>query len=131
MSDVRSLLVLDAMCLNHFARVDRLDVLRELLVGDQCCTTYVVLDELRRGVPTHPALHTALDLEWVSPIQLDSVSDLECFASWVARIGAGDRDLGEASVFAVADLRHGIAIIDDQSATCVARACGLEVHGTV
>jgi hypothetical protein len=30
-----SALVLDAMCLNHFARVDRLDVLRELLVGDE------------------------------------------------------------------------------------------------
>lgn len=45
-----SVLILDAMCLNHFARVDRLDVLRELLIGDECQTTYVVLDEIRRGL---------------------------------------------------------------------------------
>ena len=47
-------LVLDAMCLNHFARVDRLDVLRELLVGDECQTTYVVLDEIRGGTVEVP-----------------------------------------------------------------------------
>jgi hypothetical protein len=29
-------LVLDTTCLNHFARADRLDVLRDLLVGKQC-----------------------------------------------------------------------------------------------
>lgn len=39
----RVVMVLDAMCLNHFARVDRLDVLRELLIDDACLTTYVVL----------------------------------------------------------------------------------------
>jgi predicted nucleic acid-binding protein len=119
------------MCLNHFARVDRLDVLRELLVGDECQTTYVVLDEIRRGVSVQPILQAALELEWVRPIRLETLSELECFAKWVGRIGAGERNLGEASVFAVAELRHGIAVTDDQPATRVARAFGLEVHGTV
>ena len=52
-------------------------------------------------------------------------------AALVDRIGAGQRDLGEASVFAVAELCGGTAITDDQSATRVARKFGLAVHGTI
>ena len=126
-----AVLVLDAMCLNHFARVDRLDVLRHLLVDHECCTTYVVLSELRAGVSVHADLQAALELEWVRPVRLESVPELECFAKWVDRIGAGERNLGEASVFAVAELCHGTAITDDQPATRVARRFGIEVHGTV
>lgn len=46
-------------------------------------------------------------------------------------IGTSDRDHGEASVFAVAELLDGIAVTDDRQATKVARAHGLDVHGTV
>ena len=35
--------VLDATCLSHFARAERLDVLRDLLVDKECWTTRVVL----------------------------------------------------------------------------------------
>ncbi|MFI9386905.1 hypothetical protein [Kutzneria sp. NPDC052558] len=127
----RSVLVLDAMCLNHFARIDRLDVLRDLLVGDECCTTYVVLDEIRAGVATHPDLQAALELEWISPVRLESITELECFVAWADRIGAGEHNVGEASVFAVAELRRATAITDDRTATRVARTFGVEVHGTV
>ena len=127
----RASLVLDAMCLNHFARVDRLDVLRDLLDQEDCLTTHVVLDEVRAGVSRHPSLASALQLEWIDAIPLDTIAELECFAEWVGRIGAGTRDRGEASVFAVADLRNAVAITDDQPATRVARAYGLEVHGTI
>ena len=119
------------MCLNHFACIDRLDVFRHLLVADVCRTTHVVLAEIRKGVAVHPALEAALELEWISPVRLETIAELECFTKWVERIGAGDRDLGEASVFAVAELYKGIAITDDQPATRVARKFGLEVHGTV
>lgn len=49
-------LVLDATCLSHFARADRLDVLRDLLVGRRCWTTEIVLAELNRGVADYPLL---------------------------------------------------------------------------
>ncbi|WP_409491769.1 hypothetical protein [Amycolatopsis sp. cmx-11-12] len=124
-------LVLDAMCLNHFARADRLDVLRDLLVSDECRTTYVVIEELRRGSSAHPALQDALELEWIKVHRLDTLEELECFVKWAERIGASERDRGGASVFAVAELRGGIAITDDQAAIRVARRYGLEVHGTV
>lgn len=127
----RVVMVLDAMCLNHFARVDRLDVLRELLIDDACLTTYVVLDEIGRGVRSHPALQQALELDWVEKIPLTSIWELECYSEWVERIGAGEHDLGEASVFALAELRNAVAITDDQSATRVGRRFGIEVHGTL
>lgn len=47
-------LVLDATCLSHFARADRLDVLRDLLIGRRCWTTETVLAELNRGVADYP-----------------------------------------------------------------------------
>jgi len=119
------------MCLNHFARADRLDVLRDLLISDDCRTTYVVIEELRRGALTHPALQYALELEWIKVHRLDTLQELECFVKWAERIGAGERDRGEASVFAVAELKEATAITDDQAAIRVARKYGLDVHGTV
>jgi hypothetical protein len=89
-------LVFDATCLSHFARADRLDVLRGLLSAE---------------------FHTpAISIR---------------FAEWVRRIGAEDRDFGEASVFAIAEQWDGVAITDDRRAVAVARATGLEVHGTI
>lgn len=126
-----STLVFDAMCLNHFARIDRLDVLRDLLIGDECSTTHVVREELRKGLGAYPALQKALELEWLGIVSLDSMRELECFVKWAERIGAGERDLGEASVFAAAELTQGIAITDDQAATRVARKFGIKLHGTV
>ncbi|CRK60597.1 hypothetical protein [Alloactinosynnema sp. L-07] len=123
--------VLDAMCLNHFARIDRLDVLRDLLVADQCYTTYVVLNEIKDGVHTHPLLASALEMDWVRPRRLDSISELDCFAKWIERVGAARRNQGEASVFAAAELLGGIAITDDGDARKVASKFGLAVHGTI
>jgi hypothetical protein len=44
-----SVWVFDAMCLSHFARTERLNGLRGLLVDKECWTTRVVLEEVRRG----------------------------------------------------------------------------------
>jgi predicted nucleic acid-binding protein len=49
----------------------------------------------------------------------------------VQRIGTTERNLGEATVFAAAEVLPAIAIVDDRSATQVARNYGLEVHGTL
>jgi predicted nucleic acid-binding protein len=62
---------------------------------------------------------------------MDTLDELRCFVKWMARLGSGQRDLGEASVFAAAELQHGTAITDDRDATRVARQYGADVHGTV
>jgi predicted nucleic acid-binding protein len=128
---VKAVWVLDAMCMSHFARADRLDVLRDLLVDKECWTTQVVIEEVSRGVAAHPALDDVLAADWLMTAQLDTLNEITRFALWADRLGSGERDLGEASVFAVAELRSGTAITDDQEAVRVARTYGLDVHGTI
>jgi predicted nucleic acid-binding protein len=126
---VNSVLVLDATCLSHFARAERLDVLRDLLVDKECWTTRVVLEEVRHGVTLHPALNEVLAADWFKIAQLDTLDEVSHFALWVTRIGSGERDLGEASVFAAAELRSATAVTDDLEAVRVARTYGLDTHG--
>ncbi|QSB16695.1 hypothetical protein JQS43_10665 [Natronosporangium hydrolyticum] len=125
------LLIFDTMILSHFALADRLDVLGELLLGQPCATTTVVLDELRTGAKTRPELAGALELEWVRQLPLDRPGEIKSFGVWVRRLGATGRDLGEASVFAAAEHNGAVAITDDRSATRVGRAYRLSVHGTI
>jgi hypothetical protein len=49
-------LFFDTMCLSHFARADRLDVLRDLLADWECWTTAVVRKELALGAETYPRI---------------------------------------------------------------------------
>lgn len=123
--------VLDTTCLSHFARAERLDVLRDLLIGRDCWTTGVVLDELNRGVIAYPMLAEVAGQDWLDVARLDSPDEIMLFATWVRRIGSGERGLGEASVFTVAELHGAIAISDDRNAVRVARAYGVSVHGTI
>ncbi len=69
---VNEVWALDAMCLSHFGRADRLDVLRDLLVDKECWTTQVVLEEVSRGAAAHPALNDALAADWLKIAQLDT-----------------------------------------------------------
>jgi predicted nucleic acid-binding protein len=119
------------MCLSHFARAERLDVLRDLLVDKDCWTTRVVLEEVRQGVAAYPELNDVLAADWLTVAELDTLEEIRCFARWVNRLGSGERDLGEASVFAAAELRSATAITDDPAAVRVARTHGLDVHGTI
>ncbi|MFI6789725.1 hypothetical protein ACIBG4_20600 [Nonomuraea sp. NPDC050383] len=123
--------VFDAMCLNHFCRAERLDVLRDLLVGVTCQTTHVVREEIRAGVRDHPCLLGVLDADWLEVARLDTLEEIGCFTKWTQRIGSESRNLGEASVFSAAELSGGIAITDDREAVTVGRHYGLEVHGTI
>jgi predicted nucleic acid-binding protein len=128
---VNSALVFDATCLSHFARAERLDVLRDLLVDKECWTTRVVLEEVRHGVTAHPALNEVLAADWFKIAQLDTLDEISHFARWAGRVGSGERDLGEASVFAAAELCSATAVTDDQEAVRVARSYGLDTHGTI
>ncbi|MFC3890157.1 hypothetical protein ACFOWZ_01625 [Lentzea rhizosphaerae] len=124
-------LVFDTMCLSHFALIERLDVLGELLGGQTCWTTAIVRDELSVGVEEHPLLRNALDLPWLQVAALDELHEIQLFVKYSRLVGTSERDHGEASVFAVSELLDGIALTDDRLATKVARANGLDVHGTI
>ncbi|ATE52601.1 hypothetical protein [Actinosynnema pretiosum] len=136
MSNLSERFVLDATILNHMARIDRLDVLSELLASDECFTTLVVLDELRAGEKFCPELGQVPQQTWLkTSLSSAMVADddyISAMRKWESRIGASMRNRGECSVFALAELLPAVAITDDSQATRVARASGLEdVHGTV
>lgn len=124
-------LFFDTMCLSYFARADRLDVLRDVLIGRTLWTTSVVRSELTVGLAKYPALDAALNLDWMRIATLDALDELSCFVKWANRLGSQQRDLGEASILAAAELRNGIAVTDDRDATVVGRRYGAAVHGTI
>jgi len=124
-------LVFDTMVLSAFAKADRLDLLGSLLSGTHCVVTDIVLDEARRGLTLQPQLAAIEDAEWLTIGHLATDEELTAFLRWTQRVGSGERDVGEASVFAYAELYGAVSISDDQAATRVARAYGLEVHGTL
>jgi predicted nucleic acid-binding protein len=124
-------LVLDATCLSHFARADRLDVLQDLLVGKQCWTTETVLAELNRGIADYPLLRSVSEQEWLLVAGLDSVTEIRLYGTWLRRVGSAGRDRGEASVFAAAERYGATAITDGRKAARVGRFYGLDVHGTI
>src|ERR1700733_12882692 len=72
---------------------------------------------------------------WVTPIGSRLLSLTHLKRSSSSRSGyvvwVPGSDLGEASVFAAAEIRSATAITDDQAAVRVVRAYGLNVHGTI
>jgi predicted nucleic acid-binding protein len=124
-------LVFDTTCLSHFARADRLDVLGDLLTGVESLVPHVVREEIRDGSPGYPELLQILNLEWLRVVPLDNLDRLRRFTLWTNRVGAGTRNLGEASVLAVAEELGAVALIDERDATRVGRAHGVDVHGTI
>lgn len=123
-------LVLDTMCLSHFARADRLDVLRDLLLGRRCWTTETVLAELNRGIADYPLLVNVSSQEWLLVAALEPVAEIRLYDTWLKRAGSAGRDQGEASVFATAECHGATAVTDDRRAAKVGRFYGLDVHGT-
>jgi len=101
------------------------------LGDDECWTTQVVLRELAEGYSAYPALELVGKGNWLNVADFETPGDVALFARWALRIGATDRDFGEASVFTATELLGGIAITDDRRAVAVARAAGVKVHGTI
>ncbi|WFE60979.1 hypothetical protein [Micromonospora sp. WMMD712] len=126
-----AVLVLDTMVLGHFTLADRLDVLHDLLIDADCWTTQVVVEELRVGSAARPELAAACEADWLGVARLGTLDEIRCFTRWTSLLGATERNLGEASVFAAAELRGGIAITDDRDATRIARKNEARVHGTI
>jgi predicted nucleic acid-binding protein len=118
----------DSSILSAFARAERLDVLERIVSGHRCVVTRAVLDEIERGCSQYPALSDVAVLPWVATVSVDSLDELVAFAYYVRVLGAGDHDIGEASILAWAETRSGIAVVDDNAAVTAARARGVMVR---
>lgn len=136
-------LVADAMVIHHFAKADRLDVLGATL--SNLFTTHIVAREVDKYRKDYPSLRSVTDLEWLHVLPQDTDEELIAFEKWANLLGSKETDsrseepdpgpqehnLGEASVFAAAEIHKLVAITDDRDATRVGRKNGLDIHGTV
>ncbi|MFG3339759.1 hypothetical protein [Glycomyces sp. NPDC048151] len=129
----RTGLVFDTTCLSHFAIADRIDVLGDFVRGVPCRSTSVVFEEIRRGLVKHPELRTIAEQEWITFERIDaSIDRLAQFVHQTTLLGTQNgRNLGEASVVAVAQELEATAIVDDLGAKLVARRHYDHVHGTL
>jgi predicted nucleic acid-binding protein len=126
-----TVLVFDASPLNHFARAYELDALRKIVEEFECVTTKAVLAELRRGSAEYPELHAAIELPWLSVVSCDELDELYVFGQYMNRLGNLERNAGEASVLAWAEVHSAAAYVDDQVACNVGRSRGVTVHRTL
>jgi predicted nucleic acid-binding protein len=122
-------LVFNTSPLSHFARAGRLAVLDRLTAAYRRVVPQAVLDELRAGEPAHPPLADVRNAGWLEIVACDGLAELRAFAHYVRVLGAGERDIGEASVLAWAEVNDEIAVIDERAGTQAAQARGVTVHG--
>ena len=118
----------DSSVLSPFARASRLDTLEQLTRGHRRVTTPAVLDELDRGAGRYPLLATVRSVTWIEIVSANSLDELVAFSDFVRLLGAGTRNIGEASILAWARHAGGVALVDDQSAVDAAHANGVQVR---
>jgi hypothetical protein len=68
-----------------------------------------VLDELRAGELAHPPLADVRNADWLEIVACDGLAELRAFAHYVRVLGAGERDIGEASVLAWAEVNEVVS----------------------
>ena len=90
-----------------------------------------VLDEVTRGTSMYPELAQIASLEWLRVVHVDGLSELQAFAEYSNRLGAGERDIGEASTLAWAEVHGATAILDERAGTRHGRERGVTVRGTL
>lgn len=126
-----SALVFDSSPLSHFARAGEIETLDEITRQHDRFVTQAVLDEVERGVPLHPRLAVIAQVTWLRSVRVDGLDELAAFAAYSRVLGAGERNVGESSTLAWAEIHTAIAIVDERAGTRRGRARNVEVHGTL
>jgi hypothetical protein len=124
-------IVFDSTPLNHFGRARRLVELEAITTGHRRVATEAVRGELEDGLAAHPDIGAVLQLPWLEFVSTGTLQELRVFAEYARRLGAGPRNVGEASVLAWAEVNGAIAIVDDRAATNHGRERRVEVHGSL
>lgn len=124
-------LAFDASPLNHFALAGELATLEVLVRGKRCVVTEAVREEITKGLALHPELAAVERLPWLETVTLSSLEELYTFAEYLRRLGSTQRNAGEASVLAWAEVNSANAFVDDQAAYNVARSRGVTVYRTL
>lgn len=124
-------LVFDTGPLSHFARAHRLDVLRAVVADRAVVIPRPVVEELRRGARLHRDIGAVLEADWIDHRKIQSDAEAEAFGRYAVRLVAGDRNIGEAAVLALAETIHATAVVDDTVAHRLAKRSGVSCTRTL
>lgn len=114
--------VLDTGPLSHFAKAQWLGALKLVVGAGRAVITDLVANELRTGAPSHPHLQAVLDQPWIENVAADGEDYLAAFGYYASRlVGADNRNVGECSVLALAEVEGWTAVVDDQAAVNAAK----------
>jgi predicted nucleic acid-binding protein len=76
----------------------------------------------------YPLLADVAALSWLELVPVDSLDALIAFSEFIRVLGAGGRNIGEASILAWAEVSAGVAVLDDNAAVSAAKARGVDVR---
>jgi predicted nucleic acid-binding protein len=124
-------LAFDSSPLNYIARASQLPFLEKLIAGSDCVITRAVEDELLRGASKHAQLYQVSAQAWIRVVDDSSIAFLQLFSEYHARLGGGDRNIGESATLAYAELHGLMACIDDRTARRHGQERGVPLTGTL
>ncbi len=123
-----ALLVFDSSPLNYWSRADCLEELRDITRDSTCVITQAVEEELLRGATRYTQIYMATGADWIDVVHDASLRALMLFGAYSQRLGSSDRNVGEATVLAYAEMTGCTAVVDDRAGYRVGRERGVNVE---
>lgn len=125
------LIVFDSGPLSSFAKADWLGALKAVIGDRRAIIPDAVREELRRGLNNDSRLQSVLDADWIECRVLESDTETQAFVRYSSILVSGQRNVGEASVLALAETLPAIAVIDDAAGRKAASDAGIECRPTL
>ena len=124
-------LVFDTGPLRHFARADLLGVVKAVVGERRAIIPEAVVVELQKGVYFDYRIRAVLDADWIERRAIDTDTEAAAFARFAKRLVAGDRNVGESEVLALAETMPATAVVDDSVAHKVAKRASVDCTRTL
>lgn len=108
-------LIFDTGPLSQFACIESLEVLKVIVGERRCMVPEAVVVELRRGAQQDSRIQAVLEAGWIEKRDAPAGDELAAYATFASRLVAGDRNVGDAAVLALAKTFPGQAVIDSRN----------------
>ena len=108
-------IVFDSSPLNYWSRADCLSQLRAIVQDAYCVMPRAVEEELLHGASRYSQIYQVTGAGWLEVVTDASLQGLKLFGVYSERLGRSDRNVGECTVLAYAELHGCLAVIDDRA----------------
>ena len=123
--------VFDTGPLCCFAQSGWFNILKEVIGDNPAIIPQAVLNELKLGAKKDSRIEAILDADWIKHHIQDSDAEILAYARYAKTLVTGQRNVGEASVLALAESMPAIAVIDDAAGRKAAKRAGVDCRPTL